>query len=125
MPNTLKINITDIPNPPPPSPTLFTHLKSQILSLALALYGSTSSSPTSAFDIITYTKPLPASLHILLDGRDVVPSTLYGAALIAYTSPGEFTAWERVAVAENSGGWVEAMGELLGDMRRGDGEGDG
>ena len=40
-------------------------------------------------------------------------------ALIAYTSPGDFTSWERVARAENSGGHVDAMGELLGDMQGG------
>lgn len=122
MPDTLKINITDtrpISSPPSPDHVLFTHLKFQILSLALALYGSSSSSPTPAFDIVTYTTPLPASLHILLNGRRVIPSTLYGVALIAYTSPGDFTSWERVARAENSGGHVDAMGGLLGDMQAG------
>lgn len=122
MTDTFSIQITDklsSPNPTGSQSTIFAHLKSKILSNALALYGTPQSSPTPAFDIITYTIPLPAGLQILLNGRTDIPSTLYGVALIAYTSPGEFTSWERLATAENSGGIIAAMQELLVDVQEG------
>ena len=122
MPDTLRINLTEthpLPTLPSPEHALFTHLKARILSIALALYGSSCASPTSAFDIVTYTIPLTHSLEILINGRSMIPSTLYGVALIAYTSPREFTSWERLATAENSGSVLEAMQELLQDMQAG------
>ncbi|KAF2444456.1 hypothetical protein P171DRAFT_521784 [Karstenula rhodostoma CBS 690.94] len=101
-----------------PSPTLFTHLKSQITSIALALYGAPS---PSAFDIVTYTTPLPPSTYILLDGRPrdtPLPRLLSGVALVTYTSPGACTKWICLARCEGVGE-REAMEGLLGDLRAG------
>ena len=122
MADSLKVQITDklcSPDPANSESALLAHLKSRILSNALALYGAPSSSPTPSFDIITYTIPLPPALQVLLDGRSGIPSILYGAALITYTSPRECTSWERLATAENSGGVVAAMQELLADIEAG------
>ena len=127
MADSLKINVTT-PSPSPTSddPALFAHLKSQILSIAMALYGTSHPNPSLAFDILTYTTPLPSSMYILLSGRRSIPPTLYGVALITYPSPtggtaGEegrrCTAWERLATAESTLSIEHALGQLLGDLR--------
>ncbi|KAF2121813.1 hypothetical protein BDV96DRAFT_639898 [Lophiotrema nucula] len=88
-----------------------TKLKEQIISIATALYGTKSSTPATAFDIIPYILPTPST--------DPPTPPISGVALIAYTSPTSFSQWEIIARAEGQRDILSATEALLNDLRIG------
>ncbi|KAF2641448.1 hypothetical protein P280DRAFT_373375, partial [Massarina eburnea CBS 473.64] len=86
---------------------IFASLKAQILSIATALYGTTSTTPQTAFDIITYSTPSPS------------PSPSYGIALITYPNPTSFTTWEILSQTTNHRTINAGVSALLDDLRAG------
>lgn len=80
---------------------LYAVLKSEIITLATALYGTTSPDPTSTFDI------LPSLQHLPTQPR------IHNVMLIMYTSPGSFTSWAQLMSTTSAASVNEAMGFLL------------
>ena len=114
------------PNPKPKpnhtpnmsSAQTFTNLKSQIISLATALYGTTST-PSQAFDVLPFSQP-----RLTPNGTPLKSSLTHGAALIYYTGPASspHVSWEMISYADNQNSVIAGVQRLLEDMQRGVGD---
>jgi hypothetical protein len=96
----------------------FTTLKSQIISLATALYGTTST-PDRAFDVLPFSTP-----RLTPNGTPLKSSLTHGAALIYYTGPSSspYVSWEMISYADNQSSVNAGAQQLLEDMQRGVGD---
>jgi hypothetical protein len=108
------------PNPTPKmsSAQTFTTLKSQIISLATALYGTTST-PSQAFDVLPFSQP-----RLTPNGTPLKSSLTHGAALIYYTGPASspHVSWEMISYADSQSSVQAGAQRLLEDMQRGVGD---
>ena len=84
---------------------LFAALKSRITSLATALYGTRASTPSAAFDLLSYT----------------AANGTYGVALLLYTGPDNApaTRYEFLSYVEGQVSAVAGAEKLLRDMEEG------
>lgn len=96
---------------------LFNSLKSQIISLATALYGSTTT-PSTTFDVLPFSTP-----RMTPNGTALNQYT-HGAALIYYTGPEHalHTSWEMLSYVDNQMSVNASAQQLLDDMQRGVGD---
>lgn len=95
----------------------FSSLKSQIISLATALYG-TRTSPGATFDVLPFSTPRRTPNGTALN------QYTHGAALIYYTGPANalHTSWEMLSYADNQPSVNSGAQQLLDDMQRGIGD---
>jgi hypothetical protein len=96
----------------------FTVLKSQIISLAAALYGTTST-PSGTFDVLPFSTPRTTP-----NGTRLNSSLTHGAALIYYTGPtsAPYVSWEMISYADNQASVNAGAQQLLEDMQSGVGD---
>ncbi|OSS46458.1 hypothetical protein B5807_08517 [Epicoccum nigrum] len=96
---------------------LFNSLKSQIISLATALYGSTTT-PSTTFDVLPFSTPRRTPNGTTLN------QYTHGAALIYYTGPEHalHTSWEMLSYVDNQMSVNAGAQQLLDDMQRGVGD---
>jgi hypothetical protein len=106
---------------------LFSILKSQIISLATALYGTRSKSPSTVFDVLSFTTPVNPN-----EGASS-PTSTYGATgilietstlsvtLIQYTGPSSspFTEWEMLSYVDEQTSMIAGAERLLEDLGKG------
>lgn len=95
----------------------FNSLKSQIISLATALYG-TRTTPGATFDVLAFSTPRRTPNGTALNQHT------HGAALIYYTGPASapYTSWEMLSYADNQHTVNAGAQQLLDDMQRGVGD---
>jgi hypothetical protein len=107
---------------------LFSTLKCQIISLATALYGTRSTSPSSFFDVLSFTTPTNDS-----DSHSETSTSTYNAngilfeeptltiALTTYTGPASspFTAWEMLSYVDDQTSIIGGAEKLLEDLEKG------
>ena len=95
----------------------FDSLKSQIISLATALYGTTTT-PTTTFDVLPFSTPRTTP-----NGTPLNQHT-HGAALIYYTGPAvsPYTSWEMLSYADAQPSVNAGAQQLLNDMQKGVGD---
>ncbi|KAF3047384.1 hypothetical protein E8E12_001271 [Didymella heteroderae] len=93
----------------------FNTIKSQIISLATALYGTTST-PDRTFDVLPFSTP-----RLTPNGTPLKSSLTHGAALIYYTGPASspHVSWEMISYADNQASVNAGAQQLLEDMQRG------
>lgn len=101
----------------PTHTTDFPTLKSEIISLATALYGTYSTTPSPAFDLLSYTTPTSPS-------PDETENSTISVALIVYTGPASapFTAWEMLSYVEDQASLRAGAEKILEDLRKGVGD---
>ena len=95
----------------------FESLKSQIISLATALYGTTTA-PTTTFDVLPFSTPRRTP-----NGTPLNQLT-HGAALVYYTGPASspYTSWEMLSYADAQPSVNAGAQQLLADMQKGVGD---
>jgi hypothetical protein len=95
----------------------FDSLKKQIISLATALYGTTTT-PTTTIDVLPFSAPRTTPNGTALN------SYTHGAALIYYTGPSTspYVSWEMLSYADNQPSVNAAAQQLLDDMQKGVGD---
>lgn len=99
------------------SPQYFDVLKSRILALATALYGTTST-PTQSFDVLPFSTPRRTPNGTALN------SFTHGAALIYYTGPAAspYVSWEMLSYVDEQPSVNAGAQRLLDDMQKGVGD---
>jgi hypothetical protein len=108
---------------------LFAALKSQIISLATALYGTRSASPATVFDVLsfttlpTFTSPNtpPSSTYDANGFLETESDSTLGVALIQYTGPpsSPCTEWEMLSYVDDQTSMVAGAERLLEDLGKG------
>lgn len=95
----------------------FNSLKSQIISLATALYGTTTS-PSATFDVLPFSSPRRTP------GGTALNQYTHGAALIYYTGPASapYTSWEMLSYTDSQHSVNAGAQQLLDDMQKGIGD---
>ena len=95
----------------------FSALKAQIIALATALYGTTTT-PNATFDVLPFSTPRTTPNGTALN------SYTHGAALIYYTGPSDspYVSWEMLSYADNQMSVNASAQQLLDDMQKGVGD---
>lgn len=95
----------------------FDALKSRILGLATALYGTTST-PAQSFDVLPFSTPRRTP-----NGTELNSYT-HGAALIYYTGPASspYVSWEMLSYVDDQPSVNAGAQRLLDDMQKGVGD---
>lgn len=95
----------------------FDVLKSRILGLATALYGTTST-PSQSFDVLPFSTPRRTPHGTPLN------SLTHGAALIYYTGPASspYVSWEMLSYVDDQPSVNAGAQRLLDDMQKGVGD---
>ncbi|KAI2476047.1 hypothetical protein Ptr902_12515 [Pyrenophora tritici-repentis] len=95
---------------------LFESLKPQIVALATALYGSSSTSSSTFYDVVPYITSSPETTN-----TPFTLQTTYGVALVLYTGPATapYTSFHLISHVSHVPNIVTGARQLLTDLQRG------